>query len=485
MLDSPSPRPGVLARLVQTAIKKPFDTHPSIDIFTNLDVDHIASELELERLGRERGANNEPLTSSATLDDVEHRIVERVGAAHKSAHALVEDQIRTYAERLTSLDFEGRFDAIRQALPACLGEFKAEVAKGLTDLHGPRRHVREAQKEYDAFRKRHRLERTAHLVADQWLAAKWAVLAVLLIVETALNGSYLAKGSQQGLLGGISLAIGFAFANIGFAFLFARGAAYIWHRAATAKLLGVISISLFLLVSIAINLALAHYREISETVIEGASRAVMMRLRTSPLGFEDIDSLVLFAVGFLFSVIAFFDSLSLTDRYPGFASVEKKLTESRQAYADLYASLIDDLGDIRDRYRDEMSELSRDLSVRRSTHDNIIASQQRLIELFRQHQLHIQRSANAIFNRYRDANRKARQTEAPLRFSQSWELEEIRVVPVTSSHWHDGELKKHIRETQDLLTNEAKQIHGEFERAMDAYRKLDEVNPDEDKPNGP
>lgn len=45
------------------------------------------------------------------------------------------------------------------------------------------------------------------------------MLVLVIVVETALNGSFLVNGSQPGLFGGILEAFTFPFVNVGFPFI--------------------------------------------------------------------------------------------------------------------------------------------------------------------------------------------------------------------------------------------------------------------------
>ena len=124
----------------------------------------------------------------------------------------------SYASRLASLDFQGRFTAIHQTVPDSIAEFKAEIAKGEDTLHAFRRELIENENEREDFRATHRLKRPArtHSAAIRFL--KWGFLVLLLAVETGLNGSFLAKGSEGGRIGGMSEALAFAALNVGAAF---------------------------------------------------------------------------------------------------------------------------------------------------------------------------------------------------------------------------------------------------------------------------
>src|SRR5580704_14242162 len=76
-----------LARLVGGLKREQHDYRASLDIFPALNV----AKLAVGRKGAERGANGEPATDSASLDDIENRIVERVEAEKNSAHGTLLD----------------------------------------------------------------------------------------------------------------------------------------------------------------------------------------------------------------------------------------------------------------------------------------------------------------------------------------------------------------------------------------------------------
>ena len=157
---------SALTRLMNGLKREQHDYRVSLDVFPALNVDKLAADLRLAQLGAERGAREEPASDTAALDDVENAVVERVEAEKNAAHGTFVDEIRTYTERLTGLDFEGRFSAIRQAAPAAVSEFRAEAAQGRDELHGLRRHLSDLERESEAFRGRHKLNRTARWASN-------------------------------------------------------------------------------------------------------------------------------------------------------------------------------------------------------------------------------------------------------------------------------------------------------------------------------
>jgi hypothetical protein len=467
---------SALARLLNGLKREQHDYRPSLELFPALNIDKLAKDLMLAKAGAERGAREEPASDSVAFDDVENRIIERVEAEKNAAHGLLLDEQRTYQERLASLDFEGRFGIIRQAAPAAVGEFRAEAAQGRDELHSLRRHLRDLEMERDDFQRRHRLRRTAHFASGGNLTLKVGILLALFVFEVFLNGFFLAKGSELGYLGGAVEAFTFALLNVGVSFLIAAaGVRQLNHRNLLRKLFGLISLMGYLALAIGLNLALAHYREVSGALVSDAGREVLVRLQTTPLAIADVKSWLFFGLGLLCSLIAFADAFLIYDPYPGYAPLEKRRAEAHAAYIRRKNDLIARLLDIRDEAIEILEEANRDLSIRRSEHDAILEGRARLVRLFAAHQSHLDRSANALLAAYREANKRARATPAPARFSTLFALDKFPIeqdLPETSAR---EELRRSIAESQAMLAAQVQAIHTEFETAFASYREIDEL----------
>jgi hypothetical protein len=467
---------SALGRLVNGLKREQHDYRPSLDVFPVLNVDKIAADMRLAEAGVARGERNEPAADSNNFDDVEIRIIERIEAENNAAHGLLLDELRTYKERLTGLDFEGRFSTIRQAAPAAVSEFRAEAAQGRDELHSLRRHLRDLELERDEFQRRHRLKRTARWASGGNLTLKVGILLVLFVFEVMLNAFFLAKGSELGYLGGASEAITFALLNVGASFLIgAAGVRQLNHRNWFRKLFGLITFLFYLAFMIGLNLALAHYREISGELVTDAGRQVLERLRTTPLGIADLKSWLLFGLGILCSLIAFADAFLIFDPYPGYGPLEKRRAAAHEAYIRRKNDLIASLLDIRDNAIEILEEANRDLAIRRSEHDSILEGRARVLRLFAAHQSHLDRAANALLSVYREANKGVRGAPPPARFASSYRLEKFPIdqeLPQTPAR---EDLRRSIAESQGVLAGQVEAVHAEFERAFASYREIDDL----------
>lgn len=472
----PSTQRSALGRLLQGLRREQHDYQASLELFPALNIDKLADDLGLATLGADRGAREEPASDSVVFDEVENRIVERVEAEKNAAHGLLLDQLRTYQERLSGLDFEGRFGTIRQAAPAAVTEFRAEAAQGRDELHSLRRHLRDLEMEHDEFRRRNRLKRTAHWASGGNLTVKIGILLALFVFEVFLNGFFLSKGSELGYLGGAVEAFTFALLNVGVSFLIAAaGVRQLNHRNYFRKLFGFISFLCYVALAIGLNLALAHYREASGALVADAGREVLARLQANPLGIADLKSWLFFALGLLCSLIAFADAFLVFDPYPGFAPLEKRRAEAHDAYIRRKNDLIAQLLEIRDDAIEALEEANRDLSIRRGEHDSILEGRARLVRLFAAHQSSLDRAANALFSVYREANKRRRKTPAPPRFSTAFSLDKFPVEQSLLETSARDDLRRSIAELQAMLVGQVQAIHAEFEKAFASYREIDEL----------
>jgi hypothetical protein len=455
------------------------DFRASTEVFPSIDSDKLAETMEVREKGAANGRLNRPAAGAQALDEVEQAIVARIEQEKATSYQVLEDQFQTFEGRLRDLDFEGQFGLIRQANASSLSDFKAEIASGVDELHGLRRDLQIAEEEMVSFRRRHRLERAAQVSSAGTTSVKIALIVVLVLIEIVLNGNFLAKGSEQGIIGGISEAVAFAVLNIGSALLFAFFCVRnLVHRSWLLKLTGLVGLALYVVVALAVNLALAHYREVSATILEGAGAEVMNRIRENPLGLAELNSWMLFAIGIFFSIVAFIDGCVLTDPYPGFAGVQKRLDAARDLYIARKLDLIDDLRDVRDEHNDKIEAIIRDLSARRRESSAIVAHRARMVGLFAEYQGHLERTANVLLTAYRDANRASRTEPEPAHFSGAYRLERITPVVRASENIDEQALSERVQAAQAELSEQIRRIGAEFEAAVEHYHRLDKLFPE-------
>ncbi|NPU09861.1 hypothetical protein HL666_03705 [Bradyrhizobium sp. 83002] len=469
-----------IARLWSLLNQPTHSYRPATTVFLDLNVDRIADEMKLASLGKERGSQNRPASDAQTMDDVEHLIVERIEAHKQDSHTVYLDHLHTYDERVIALSFEERFAIIQQAAPEAVGDFEAEATMGRDELFTFRRRLNESEMEREAFRKRHGLQRPARLASPGKIILKIGLLAILFVIEVVVNAGFLAKANAGGYIGAAIQAATFAALNILASFLWGLVLIRpIFHRNYLLKIVGALFFVAYLAYAGALNLTLAHLREMPPTLDAEVGQDVLHRLLTAPFDLTDINSLVFISIGLVFSLVAMADGLTFFDPYIGYAGLERRWIDAIQQFTDLKAELIERLRDIREDSTEVMNAAARDLSVRRSEYDSILQSRGRLSQRFNQHQNQIEQAGRALLGIYREANRKARSTSAPTYFDKPFTTERIIYAggePDTSAR---ERLRQMIEETQELLKEQIEAINEAFDRAMRSYREIDQMLPED------
>lgn len=479
MNEKPSKRNAAISRLRELLGQAPHPYRPSTQIFLDIDVQQMARSQNLAQRGAERGSSDRPDANATVLDDVEHLIVENTESHKQAAHSIYLEQLHTYDARLTALNFEERFAIIRQAAPEAVGDFAAEASMGRDELFELRRRLNESEAEREAFRKKHNLARPARLSTLGKILLKVGLLAVLFAIEIAVNGGFLSKSNQGGILGGLSVAFVFAAFNIVVSFLFGLAPIRLMYRRnVISKLLGFIALILYLGLAIGLNLALAHIREIPPDALIDVDREALRRLIETPFGLHDIQSWLLFGIGLVFSIIAMADGLLFFDPYIGYAGLERRWQLASARYRTAKEELIERLRDIRNDASDAMNGAERDLAIRRSEYDALMVARGRLAQRFLEHQSQIERATNALLQVYREANRKARTTPAPPSFDRPYTLERIPIEPTNRDPEERDRLRQSIEDVQKLLKTQAEAVHASFDAAVKTYREIDELFPE-------
>jgi hypothetical protein len=478
MANSSNARKAI-GRLVALLGDQQHPYKPSTQIFLELNAEKIATDIRLVELGTERGSAERPPSNSATYDDVEHRIIERLESHKQDSHAIFQQHLETYDDRTAALDFEGRFSVIQQAAPQAVGEFNAEAALGRDELYALRRRLYESEKERDEFRQKHKLTRPAHQTSTGKFVLKIGLLSILFALEVIVNGGFLARSSTEGYLGGLVQAVSFAALNIMASFLWGLvPVRLIVRRNILVKLVGFCALAVYLAFAVSLNLALAHLREMPPSFDGGIGTEVLTKMFNAPLYLTDVNSWVFFGIGLLFSAIALADGFLFFDPYIGYGGLEKRWNAASKQYTATKASLIDNLRDIRDQASEAMNAAARDLSVRRSEFHSLTEARGRLLDRFLAHQKQIERTCQSLLAIYREANLKARTTAAPEYFTSSYIMELIKPRITASNSTVGDRLERSIEESQKFLKDEILAIHKAFDDAVHSYSEIDRMIPE-------
>lgn len=412
--------PGALSDLIRSLMGSREGVLPSMQAFPPLDIEQIASELHLEARAKENGNLNQPAPDSDVKDIAESDILAEIERRARKAEEDYCSQLDIYDGRiqraLISADQRASIDAAGEN---ALTDFKVQAIDDLNQLHNARQEVKGRECEFETFRAAHNLVRLPNVVSTREWWFRGLLLAIFVVLESTLNGLFFAKGSEAGLIGGVTQAFVLSLLNVGAAVLYGRyGLPLVVHARPAAMTVGAFTTLLYAVWAIGINLMIGHFRDL---FIQNAGQVkvtdLLSRLWTAPLFLPaDAQSLLLVALGVFLSLVSLIDAAGMDDLYPGYGALGKRRADAVSAYADQKAQCLAGLTQRRDSVIKDMSNIIDLIRTAEFELRLAVEGRSRLHENYRAYLRHLSDSYIRLLQRYREADIRARSLPPPARF---------------------------------------------------------------------
>lgn len=446
----------------------------SILEFQAIDTDGMIKKMRLKELGKERGEKDLPSTDSDVFDAVEQSIVNEIEAEAKTQFNTYLEHQKTYAERASDAKVGALVLQIDSTVTDAITNLERNTHVGTGDLYARKRDVIESDRELKRFRKCNGLERPPRDYGPR--TYKKGLLIIILAIESVLNGFFLSKGSDFGLIGGIFQALIIASINVFVGAVVGRLVLpWITHINWSLRGLATAGTAIYLLASAGFNLAVAHYRNAVVSDPFEASSIAYRLLLANPLGIDDLQSWLLFLVGFLFSLVAAIDGFRMDDPYPGYGHRMRHNLEALEEYNALKDELLGDLEQIKKSAEDKIDELVRNIQTRQGELDHIVQKSHALKRSMLQHFTHLESAANTLLSYYRDENRRHRHTPAPNRFNSQWKYTPPPIEGEAVTDANRDKLNQGLLKIIDESPRQRNALHNSFRRACDEYKRIDEL----------
>jgi hypothetical protein len=468
-----------MANLLGSLFNRRHNYRVGPDYFPQLDTAVTKKRLKLEDRGQERGHQNLPFADAKAFDDIEQGVVTLIESEKQTCLDKVLGHLRTYKDRIAALGFEQKMFEFTNTANTALSDFKARVHQGHDELFQLRRDVVRIEVELESFRQQNRLERMAHYPDSHLL--HWGVISFIVLVESILNGIFLARGAELGLLGGVSQALVIAVINVGI------GLTVGWfclpqlvHRAWWRKVVGGLAGLLLVGLALTFNLVVAHYRNaLGGPVPDEAMRTAWTSFVHDPLGVADVLSWLLFLLGVAFSIIALVDGWKMDDPYPGYGRLARKQQTLNDDYAATKSELLEELEAIRDEAVKKLNQIADDIQRRKSEYEAIIGARRKLQASFDQHLRHLQQCGNELLAIYREANRRARTAAVPAYYAEGWILHTPDLPDeITESRVSETTLETTVADKFEELKRWSGEIRAAYDTAVLEYRKIEQLTPE-------
>ncbi len=444
--------------------------------FSQIDTDRMVKRLRIREEARAQGERGLPSSDSESLDEIEQTIINEIEAEAQTQYGRYLDNQKTYADRAGGLGIQTLVLQIGAVSGNAVTDFANRTRNGANTLYVSRKEIIETEADLKRFRQKHKLERPARNIGSTKLNVGFLLL--ILFGEALANGYFLAKGSEFGLFGGVSVAMLIAGLNIMIGVVTGRLLApLITHRNWTLKLVGFLSILLFMTVTITLNLFVAHYRDAMGGIDpEAASRTAIVTFKTATFGIADAESWLMCALGLSFAIGAAIDGWLMNDPYPGYGRRAKAHRDAVEEYTALKGDLLSELEDIKKEAEETMGNTVRDIQVRPGEFENIITKSQSLQSQMTHYFDHIDTSVNTLLRVYRTENLKYRKDiPPPKRFDQAWSYSRPPLQDDFVSPRQRDLNAAAIQEALSEFPRHQQALNESYLKAMAEYRKIDEM----------
>lgn len=447
-------------------------------VFPDIDKDRLVKELNLKTEGQKRGAANQPETDAETLDHIEMKAVGRVESLRRRGLENYETNRQVYSERLNQA-VSARMLVETEASDS-KAKFAEEVTKWKSMMVTPRERVKETFRWRNRFRELNKLERPAKEVSS--LVSLIGLAFVMIVVESAGNAYLFAQKNTLGLLGGLMAAFLVSVGNVALSTLFGMGTRYIncrgfWNL--FKKFVGLVFFLTWVGFALIYNAGVAHFRDAVERIGDWREAGVtaIQTFLSNPASLYTMESYVLFLLGSFISIMAFLKGYNHSDPYPGYAKVSQDVLDARNDYIDNLSESIDVLAEHRD---DAVNALrAANDEVHRYINDSVDALygqkalQSNLFPFLEQCNI----AANYLLAVYRDANKAAREDEAPAYFKKEYAFEDFEVSEADDNR--RLEAQEQTREVAVLVNDAIREIFEVFDEAVKSHMEIDDIeNPD-------
>lgn len=451
----------------------------SWDPITNrFNAERVAKQLRLEEQGRELGQAGVPLISDTWPSGPEARAVLEVEQAQA-------DYIASYQLRLKALQAQASRADITAKIAEALGsaeQFERQADNLLTENATQLQRIADLAKSrreaLERFREQHRRIELPHYPSQGKKTFLYVFAILLVVVETAFNASFFAKGLSGGWLDGLFEAAGFSIVNVGVAF--AAGAVVVRlknHVSVLMRLISYTATGVVLGVLATLALMVSHYRDALHIGAEGAGTLAMQTLLSTPFQLSGPSSWILFGVSCFAACFALWEGYSINDPYPGYGGVHRKSEVAARRYEGAVQSLRAELGKYRQTLIARMDKTQQICAASIVELKGVIADKQRLADEMPNEIHSLEKALVALVETFRTGNKVGRQerSECPEYFNTKPQLDK-RALPDFSTAEDEALLKRQEEAAMDFLDNKALLV-AKIERAFNnTYGSIGTVN---------
>ena len=305
-------------------------------------------------------------------------------------------------------------------------------------------------------------ERPAEPRDNPMVVVLWMLIIVL--VETSLNATFFALGSERGLTGGAVQAFVISFMNATMAWLLGRFCFPRFnHVEFDEKVKGYICTGIIVVAIIVLNLLAGHYRAALE---QDPLAAVLVAVRTFAESFAGIKS----AQGWLLTGVGIIAASGLSvkvylsdDPYPGYGKMYRFFREAQDEWEEARANLSSEITANYESVEKERGNLMDKMTRLEIEGRNWLDRARHVVEQYKGDRHKIENKCNEVVAIYRSRNRTVRsRTSAPAYFNQKVCLDIDRFDYVLDLSREEERFKAMLDRFEQFRNQEAEEVRAKI-----------------------
>ena len=341
-----------------------------------INVNEVALEYDVVSLAKQAARKNLPATDSLHGDSNEKEFKNKIQTSATQAFQRVEQGLAALSDSLSSSSISKECRAVENLASQFERTSSSNLTPILSNINGAKKSYDRAEDDLQNFRKENKIRREAHYPASNWQSIGF--LSIALIIESILNGTMFAAGSDEGLIGGVALAFIISVINIGFGFI--NGWLVLRYKNHISKL-KVLAAYLFSLIlfsgTLLFNLLIAHYREALLKTPDNADQVAVEALKSGIFSINDVQSWLLFGLGMIFMILAVYKGYHQDDEYPGYGALSKRKNHAKEEVSELKEEATEALEELHADYLEQLEgNCKRALQINKSIISYISAFEQ-------------------------------------------------------------------------------------------------------------
>jgi len=388
------------------------------EITQPLDIEHIAERLKIVKRAQEDGRRNLPPRSEEAATGAQREIIayftnlrrrarqQAVEAAEKASTIL--EQIHDSDDSTKLRDVPA---AVESRILRYLADFESRLQFCVEREQNQKRY-------YEAFRKENKLDRVANypdVAYLYYLVVPLLIVAMTYVLETLLlpsvDGSSAPSVTWSRMVSAVAIIVPFMFGLVSLRAInhvddFKRLGGWMGVIAAVAAILGV-----------------AYYADFHIAAVladpKASNRDFFVAMLAAPLDvISGVESWRILALFVLIGLLSLFLGYRSDDTYPGYGAVQRSYYRARNAREGLSLRLRKRINALVDDAEAEVSSITRGYKAEVRSYTSMVQKTAQLPSLLDDYDAALEDACNVVLDRYRAANTAARDSEAPMSFTE-------------------------------------------------------------------